>query len=159
MRVSLERKTKKGYAHTKKGSIHGNPKGYNQGRSPCMLLKSSILTAKKRIYWSWKRKEAHACMREAHDCHPSGDHGFPSGNNQALLKSSILTACMQAVKIEDFKSAWLFPEGKPWSPEGWQSCASRMHACASFLFHDQYILFFAVKIEDFKSMQGLRPWL
>ena len=30
MRVSLEGITKKGYAHTKKGLIHGNPKGYNK---------------------------------------------------------------------------------------------------------------------------------
>ena len=31
-------------------------------------------------------------------------HGPPKGDNQALLNSSILTACMQAVKIEEFKS-------------------------------------------------------
>jgi len=40
-----------------------------------------------------------ACMREAHDCNPSGYHGFPLGNNQGHLKSSLLTA----VKSEDFK--------------------------------------------------------
>ena len=36
-----------------------------------------------------------ACMQGALDCNPSGDHSFPSGNNQGHLKSCsarILTA-------------------------------------------------------------------
>ena len=35
-----------------------------------------------------------ACKREALDRPPPGDHGNPKGYDQALLKSSILTACM-----------------------------------------------------------------
>ena len=69
------------FLRSKNNNKHGFPKENNQGLCPCMqgLLKSKILNAL--------------------DCNPLlrrsiSYHGFLLENNQALLKSSILTACM-----------------------------------------------------------------
>ncbi len=87
-----------------------------------MLLKS--LQDKKKTLHACMEKERSACKGKALDCFSLGNHGPPSGDNQALLKSSILTACMQGLLVSyAFK---IFDFNKP-----------------------QYLL---VKIEDFKSI-------
>ena len=127
------------------------------------------------------KRSALACLCKAQDYHPLGDHARAKPLIKRFAVQIFNLKSMHAVKIEDFKCAWLFPitssgwawlfpEGKPWyfSPRGgdgkqsWKGfflCEAKVRILL-FSFRSLFPFFFCFYyVKTTTSMQARSTWL